>query len=97
LFATVLIQRGLDRVVESAPVVFIDCNESEWLEGAGNRTEHFCCAEHHASLRPEHQLNSRTLIERAGQAKQAAGNGNDLQFAMHLVSAREAKNSCSTP
>ena len=56
LFATVLIQRGLDSVVKSAPVVFTDCNASEWLQGAGNRNEHFCCAEHQASLRPEHQL-----------------------------------------
>jgi hypothetical protein len=59
----------LDRVVKSAPVVFTDCHEPEWLQGAVDRNQHFCCADYQTSLRPEHQFNGRTLIEKAGQAK----------------------------
>lgn len=96
LIKTGLVYGRLDRVVKSAPVVFIDCYEPEWLLVAGDRNQHFCCAEYQASLCPKHQSNSRMLIQEAGQAKQPASNGNDLQFAAQLDPALEAKHSRGT-
>ncbi len=69
LFKTGLIHKRLDRNVKSAPVIFIDFNEPEWLQRAGNRNQQFCCGEYQASLYPEHQFNGGALIEGARQAK----------------------------
>ena len=76
-------------------MVFIDRNEPERLQGAGDRRQHFCCAKHCPGVRQEHQSDARGLFQRARQVQQSAGDGNDLQFASNPVSVVEAKNSRS--
>jgi len=44
-------QPRLDRSAKSAPVVLTDFNEPEWLQSAGDRSQHFCAAEHLANPR----------------------------------------------
>ena len=72
-------------------MVFINCDEPERLQGAGERRQHFCCAQHRPRLRQKHQLGARAPIQRAGQVQQSAGDGNDLQLASNAASAVEPK------
>ena len=67
-------------------MVFINCDEPERLQSAGDRGQHFCCAKHRSRLRHEHQLDARAPIHRAGQVQQSASDGNDLQLTSNAAS-----------
>ena len=72
-------------------IVFIDGNEPEGLLSAGERRQHFGCAEHRSRVGQEHEVDARALSQRAVQIQQSAGDGNDLQLASNTESALEAK------
>ena len=93
LFTTVLIDRKLNKISKSALIVFIDHKEPERLQGAGERWQHLCCAQHCPRVGQEHQLDARALIQGAGQVQQSACDGNDLQLATNSAAALEAKDS----
>jgi hypothetical protein len=90
---TVLIDRELDNIPDSVLIVFIDRNEPKGLLSAGERRQHFGCAEDCSCVGQEHEVDAGALIERALQVQQSAGDGNDLQFASNTESALEAKDS----
>jgi hypothetical protein len=91
LFKTVLIDRQLNNFSQTTLIMFIDLNEPERLQDGGDRRQHFCSANHRPHICQEHQLDVRALIQRAGQAEQSAGDGNDLQLASNAASALGTK------
>jgi hypothetical protein len=93
LFTTVLIDRELNKISESALIVFIDRKEPERLQSAGERWQHLCCAQHCPRVGQEHQFDASALIQRAGQVQQSPCDGNDLQLASNSAAALEAKDS----
>jgi hypothetical protein len=93
LFTTVLIDTELNKISESALIVFIDRNEPERLQSAGERWQHLCCAQHCPRVGHEHQFDASALIQRAGQVQQSPCDGNDLQPASNSAAALEAKDS----
>jgi hypothetical protein len=90
---TVLIDGGLNHIAESVLIIFIDRHEPEGLLSAGERRQHFGCAEDCSRVGQEHQVDARALSQRVVQVEQSAGDGNDLQLASNTESALDAKDS----
>ena len=90
---TVLIDGGLNHISESVLIVFIDRHEAEGLLRAGERRQHFGCAEDCSGVGQEHQVDAGALTQRVVQIQQPAGDGNDLQPASNTESALDAKDS----
>jgi hypothetical protein len=92
---TALIDRRLNRRLEPAFVVVIECDEFEWLQTPGNGTQHLCRAQHRSLTGEKHQLYLRPLIQRFRQTEQSAGDRDYLQFAGHSTAVFTAENSGS--
>ena len=90
---TVLIDGGLNHIPESVLIVFIDGHEAEGLPSAGERRQHFGCAEDCSRVGQEHEVDARALSERVVQVEQSAGDGDDLQLASNTESALDAEDS----
>src|SRR5713226_3771931 len=90
---TVLIDGGLNHISESVLIVFIDRHEAEGLPSAGERRQHFGCAEHGSRVGQEHEVDARALSQRVVQVQQSAGDGNYLQLASNTESGLDAKDS----
>src|SRR6266478_2345099 len=88
---TVLIDGGLNHISESVLIVFVDRHEAEGLSSAGERGQHFGCAEDCSGVGQEHEVDARALSQRVVQVEQSAGDGDDLQPASNTESALDAK------
>jgi len=85
------VQGQLNLRPQSALVVFLERDKPERLLTPGHGTQHFCCAKHWPRVSQEHQFDAGTLRQRLRQAEQAAGERNNLQFALSAATVPESK------
>jgi hypothetical protein len=76
-------------------VVGVESDELERLKTPREGAQHFRRAQHRSFARQKHHLHPGALIERPGQAKQAAGKRYDLQFARYSTTVLVSQDSRS--
>jgi hypothetical protein len=79
--------------MQSVSVVIIECSEPERLQTAGDGTQHFYCTKHWSRISQKHKLHRTALTQRFGQAQQAPGNRDYLQFTRDAPTVLESNDS----
>jgi len=72
-------------------ILVAERHEAKWLQAPGERAQHLRRTQHHSGCGQKHQFATAPGVDRMSHRKQAASQGNDLQFARHTAAVTESK------